>query len=97
RVIEKDESYDYNNRMVGTTSLGYNSNASQATAAFEKKVSIKKTEPRLVLEAGFTQKNWLVTAGYYYTPSRSITLQQPDGSKEYFRNQYLKLGVQVGI
>lgn len=96
-VKEKKDSYDYDNSLVETTISLYNSNPARAAAAFHKKVAIKKMEPLLMLEAGFHKGPWLISAGYYYGATRSITLQQPDGTRDHFRNQYIKLGVQYQL
>lgn len=93
-VKEQKESYDYNNSLIETTTLRYNSNASQAATTFQKKVEIKSFEPRFLFETGLKQGPWLFSAGYYYAVGKSITLQQPNGASQQYNNQYLKLGVQ---
>jgi hypothetical protein len=96
-VKEQRESYDYNNRLFETTTNTYSSGPARVSGTFEKKVAIKSFEPRLILETDFRKGNWLFSAGYFYGTGKSITLQQPNGTSQHYRNQYIKLGVQYRL
>jgi hypothetical protein len=95
-VKEQKESYDYNNRLFETTTNTY-SGPARISGTFEKKVAIKSFEPRLILETDFKRGDWLFSAGYFYGTEKSITLQQPNGTSQHYRNKYIKLGVQYRL
>jgi hypothetical protein len=96
-VKEQKESYDYNNRLFETTTNTYSSGPARISGTFEKKVAIKSFEPRLVLETDFKKGDWLFSAGYFYGTEKSITLQQPNGTSQHYRNKYIKLGIQYRL
>jgi hypothetical protein len=96
-VKEQKESYDYNNRLFETTTNTYSSGPARISGTFEKKVAIKLFEPRLVLETDFKKGDWLFSAGYFYGTGKSITLQQPNGTLQHYRNKYIKLGIQYRL
>ncbi len=54
-IREQKESYDYNNMRMMATTEQYSSTPSQAAAALQKKLEIKKYEPRFVVEANFEE------------------------------------------
>ncbi|HEY9341089.1 MAG TPA: hypothetical protein VIQ23_05880 [Hanamia sp.] len=96
-VKEQKESYDYNNRLFETTTNTYSSGPARIPDTFEKKIDIKAFEPRLILETDFKNGDWLFSAGYFYGTGKSITLQQPNGTSQHYRNKYIKLGIQYKL
>ena len=68
-----------------------------ARAAFQKKVEIKKIEPRFVAEANLQQGHFLFSAGYYYSLEKSIILKDSYNTSRQYRNEYFKLGIQYRI
>ena len=94
-VIAQNERYDFSNSLINTTTVRYNGNQFSPAAAYRQKISIKKTEPRLVIEAGYHCGPVLFTAGYHYAVQKGVVLEQAAGQTSSFRNQYLKLGVQI--
>jgi hypothetical protein len=96
-IKEEKESFDYNNTLASASVSQYNRTPMAAAAAFQKKVEIKKFEPRFVAEANFEQNRFLFSAGYYYAPGKTITVQDGVNSKHEYRNEYFKLGVQYKI
>ena len=96
-IKEEKESFDYNNTLASASVSQYNRTPIAAAAAFQKKVEIKKFEPRFVAEANFQQDRFLFSAGYYYAPGKTITVQDGVNSKHEYRNEYFKLGVQYKI
>lgn len=96
-IKEEKESFDYNNTLASASVSQYNRTPMAAAAAFQKKVEIKKFEPRFVAEVNFEQNRFLFFAGYYYAPGKSITVQDGVNSKHEYRNEYFKLGVQYKI
>ena len=96
-IKEEKESFDYNNTLASASVSQYNRTPMAAAAAFQKKVAIKKFEPRFVAEVNFEQNRFLFSAGYYYAPGKTITVQDGVNSKHEYRNEYFKLGVQYKI
>ncbi|HEU5364398.1 MAG TPA: outer membrane beta-barrel protein, partial [Hanamia sp.] len=96
-IKEEKESFDYNNTLSSATVSQFNRTPMAAAAAFQKKVEIKKFEPRLVAEANFEQHRFLFSAGYYYAPGKTITVQDNYNSSHEYRNEYFKLGIQYKI
>jgi|GEM_PF-1858069 hypothetical protein len=96
-IKEEKESFDYNNTLASASVSQYNRTPMAAAAAFQKKVEIKKFEPRFVAEVNFEQNRFLFSAGYYYAPGKTITVQDGVNSKHEYRNEYFKLGVQYKI
>ncbi len=96
-VKEENESFDYNNQLIASTVSTYGRGPVSTFGAFEKKVKVKSIEPLLVLETDLKKNNWLFSAGYFYGTGKSIMLQQPNGTSRYYRNQYIKLGVQYRL
>lgn len=93
-VKEKEESFDYSNNLIDETTIRYNSNEPLLGASSPQKVDIKGFDPRISLEGNFKKGPWLFSAGYYYGLNKTITLQESNGDKIKYRNQYLKFGVQ---
>jgi len=91
------ESYDYNNTLYSATVDRYNASPMIARAAFQKKIEIKKMEPRLMIETNLQQGPFLFSAGYYYSLDKSIILKDGYNSSHQYRNEYFKLGVQYRI
>ena len=96
-IKEEKESFDYNNTLASASVSQYNRTPMAAADAFQKKVEIKKFEPRFVAEVNFEQNRFLFSAGYYYAPGKTITVQDGVNSKHEYRNEYFKLGVQYKI
>lgn len=96
-VKEQKESYDYNNRLFLITTNTYSGGPARISGTSEKKVAIKAFEPRLVLETDFKSGDWLFSAGYFYGTGKSITLLQPNGTWQHYRNKYIKLGIQYRL
>jgi hypothetical protein len=96
-IKEKKESYDYNNLLFSSTVNLYNPTPARAAAIFQKKVEVKKYEPRLVIETNFNYHNWLFSAGYYYGTGKTITLKDANNMPHHYRNEYFKCGVQYRI
>ena len=96
-IKEEKESFDYNNTLASASVSQYNRTPMAAAAAFQKKVEIKKFEPRFVAEANFEQNRFLFSAGYYYAPGKTITVQDGVNSKHEYRNEYFKFGMQYKI
>ena len=94
-VIAQNERYDFSNSLINTTTVRYNGNQFSPAAAYRQKISIKKTEPRLVIEAGYRCGPVLFTAGYHYALQKGVALEHAAGQTSSFRNQHLKLGVQI--
>ena len=93
-VKEKEESFDYNDNLIETSTLRYNSNQTLMGASSPKKIDIKDFDPRISVEGNFKKDALLFSVGYYYGLNRTITLQESNGDKAKYRNQYLKFGVQ---
>lgn len=96
-IKEVKESYDYNNTLYSATVDRYNASPMIARAAFQKKIEIKKMEPRLIIETNLQQGPFLFSAGYYYSLDKSIILKDGYNSSHQYRNEYFKLGVQYKI
>ena len=58
-ITEEKESFDYNNTLSSASVAQYNRTPMAAAAVFQKKVEIKKFEPRFVAEANFEQHRFL--------------------------------------
>src|SRR6185437_928984 len=96
-IKEEKESFDYNNTLYSASVAQYTTTPVAASAAFQKKVEIKKIEPRFVAEANLQQGHFLFSAGYYYSPDKSIILKDSYNSIRQYRNEYFKLGIQYRI
>lgn len=96
-IKEEKESFDYNNTLASATVAQYNRTPVAATAVFEKKVEIKKFEPRFVAEANYERHRFLFSAGYYYGLGKTITVKDANNSMHEYRNEYFKLGIQYKI
>ena len=95
-IREQRESYDYNNLLFSATVQQYTSTPARAAVVFQKKVEIKKYEPRFVAETNIKEGKWLFSAGYYYGLGKTITLKETNTNRQY-RNEYFKLGIQYRI
>lgn len=96
-IREEKESYDYNNTLNSATVDRYSASPMLAAAAFQKKLEIKKMEPRLIAETSLERGHFLFTAGYYYSLDKSIILKDSYNSSHQYRNEYFKLGIQYRI
>ena len=96
-IKEEKESFDYNNTLYSASVAQYTATPVAASAAFQKKVEIKKIEPRFVAEANLQQGHFLFSAGYYYSLNKSIILKDSYNSSRQYRNEYFKLGIQYRI
>ncbi len=96
-IKEEKESFGYNNVLYSATVAQYNTTPMAARAAFQKKVAIKKSEPRFVAEANFHQGHFLFSAGYYYSLEKSIILKDGYNSSHQYHNEYFKLGIQYRV
>lgn len=96
-IKEVKESYDYNNTLYSATVARYNATLMGARAAFQKKVEIKKMEPRFIVETNLQKGPLLFSAGYYYSLDKSIILKDSYNSSHEYRNEYFKLGIQYRI
>ncbi|MEO6838913.1 MAG: outer membrane beta-barrel protein [Ginsengibacter sp.] len=94
KIKEESESFDYNNRLYSATVNQYSASPMVARAAFEKKLEIKKMEPRFIVETNLQQGRFLFSAGYYYSLEKSIILKEDYNSSRQYRNEYFKLGIQ---
>ncbi|HEY5392215.1 MAG TPA: outer membrane beta-barrel protein [Hanamia sp.] len=95
-IKEEKQSYDYNNTLASATVSVYNSTP-RAAAVFERKLEIKKFEPRFVIETNCHIKDFLISAGYHYGLGKTITLKDSYNSTHQYRNEYFKLGIQYRI
>ena len=95
-IKEEKQSFDYNNTLASATVSVYNSTP-RAAAVFERKLEIKKFEPRFVIETNCRLKNFLISAGYHYGLGKTITLKDSYNSTHQYRNEYFKLGIQYRI
>jgi len=96
-IKEVKESFDYNNTLYSASVAQYNASPMGARAAFQKRVEIKKMEPRFIAETSLQQGHFLFSAGYYYSLDKSIILKDNYNSRHQYRNEYFKLGVQYRI
>ncbi|MEO8822004.1 MAG: outer membrane beta-barrel protein [Ginsengibacter sp.] len=96
-IKEVKESFDYNNTLYSATVDQYNATPMGARAAFQKKVEIKKMEPRFIAETNLQQGNFLFSAGFFYSLEKSIILKDGYNSSHQYRNEYFKLGIQYRI
>jgi hypothetical protein len=96
-IKEEKESFGYNNMLYSASVAQYNTTPMAARAVFQKKVAIKKAEPRFVAEANLHQGHFLFSAGYYYSLENSIILQDGYNSSHHYRNEYFKLGIQYRL
>jgi len=96
-IKEEKESFDYNNTLASASVAQYNRTPMAAAAVFQKKVAIKKFEPRFVAEANFEQRRFLFSCGYYYGLGKTITVKDANNSIHEYRNEYFKLGIQYKI
>jgi len=96
-IKEEKESFDYNNTLYSASVSQYTATPMAARAAFQKKVEIKKIEPRFVAEANLLQGHFLFSAGYYYSLEKSIILNDSYNTSRQYRNEYFKLGIQYRI
>ena len=95
-IKEEKQSFDYNNTLASATVSVYNSTP-RAAAVFERKLEIKKFEPRFVIETNCHIKDFLISAGYHYGLGKTITLKDSYNSTHQYRNEYFKLGIQYRI
>lgn len=96
-IKEVKKSFDYNNTLYSATVDQYTASPMGARAAFQKRVEIKKMEPRFIAETNLQRGNFLFSAGYYYSLDKSIILKDRYNSSHQYRNEYFKLGVQYKI
>jgi hypothetical protein len=96
-IKEEKESFDYNNTLASASVAQYNRTPMAAAAVFQKKVEIKKLEPRFVAEANFEQNRFLFSCGYYYGLGKTIIVKDANNSRHEYRNEYFKLGIQYKI
>lgn len=96
-VKEVKESYDYNENITATSIERYVAMGTTGTQALKNKLTIKKWEPGLVLETTYKKGPVLFSAGFHYGLSPSITIKNPNGITNHFKNDYFKLGVQYRI
>jgi hypothetical protein len=96
-IIEEKESFDYSNTLFSASVAQFNSTPTRAAAVFQKKVIIKKYEPRFIAETNFHHGKWLFSAGYYYGLGKTITLREVDNSTHQYRNEYFKFGIQYNL
>jgi hypothetical protein len=97
KIKEEKESFGYNNTLYAATVDQYNASLMIARAAFQKKLEIKKIDPRFILETNFEKGSFLFSAGYYYSLDKTIILKDGYNSSHQYRNEYFKLGVQYRI
>ncbi|MGN6532001.1 MAG: outer membrane beta-barrel protein [Ginsengibacter sp.] len=96
-IKEEKQSFDYNNTLASASVAQYNRTPMAAAAVFQKKVEIKKFEPRFVVEANFEKNHFLFSCGYYYGLDKTITVKDANNSNHEYRNEYFKLGIQYKI
>jgi hypothetical protein len=96
-IKEQKEGFDYNNIRIQSTVQQFSASPSGVPSGFQKKVEVKKFEPRLVAETNFRQGRFLLSFGYYYGIGKTIVLKDAVNSSHQYRNEYFKLGVQYGI
>lgn len=96
-IKEEKESFNYNNTLASASAYQYNRSPMAAAAVFQKKVEIKKFEPRFIAETNFEQHRFLFSAGYYYGLGKTITVKDANNSSHEYRNEYFKLGIQYKI
>ncbi len=96
-VKEVEESYDYNENLTATSVERFVGISTYGAQALKNKITIKKWEPRLVLETTFKTGPLLLSAGYHYGLSSSITIKEPNGTTNHFKNEYFKVGVQYQL
>jgi hypothetical protein len=97
KIKEEKESFGYNNTLYAATVDQYNASPMIARAAFQKKLEIKKIDPRFVIETNFEKGSFLFSAGYYYSLDKTIILKDGYNSSHEYRNEYFKLGLQYRI
>ena len=97
KIKEEKESFDYNNTLYSATVDQYSASPMIARAAFQKKLEIKKMEPRFILETNLQQGSFLFSAGFFYSLDKSIILNDGYNSSHQYRNEYFKLGIQYRI
>ena len=97
KIKEEKESFGYNNTLYAATVDQYNASPMIARAAFQKKLEIKKIDPRFILETNFEKGSFLFSAGYYYSLDKTIILKDGYNSSHQYRNEYFKLGLQYRI
>ena len=95
-IKEEKQSFDYNNTLASATISVYNTTP-RAAAVFERKLEIKKFEPRFVIETNCHINHFLISAGYHYGLGKTITLKDSYNSTHQYRNEYFKLGIQYRI
>ncbi len=96
-IKEEKQSFDYNNTLASASVAQYNRSPMAAAAVFQKKVEIKKFEPRFVVEANFEKNHFLFSCGYYYGLDKTIIVKDASNSSHEYRNEYFKLGIQYKI
>lgn len=96
-IKEEKESFDYNNTRAFASAALYNRTPMAVAADFQKKVEIKKLEPRFVAEANFEQQRFLFSCGYYYGLGKTITVKDANNNTHEYRNEYFKFGIQYKI
>ena len=89
-IKEEKQSFDYNNTLASATISVYNTTP-RAAAVFERKLEIKKFEPRFVIETNCHINHFLISAGYHYGLGKTITLKDSYNSTHQYRNEYFKL------
>ncbi|MGN6297089.1 MAG: outer membrane beta-barrel protein [Ginsengibacter sp.] len=97
KIKEEKESFGYNNALYAATVDQYNASPMIARAAFQKKLEIKKIDPRFIVETNFEKGSFLFSAGYYYSLDKTIILKDGYNSSHEYRNEYFKLGLQYKI
>ncbi len=98
RIREENENYDLNNSIVSATTMQYSASAGQlaASPSLHEKVTLKKTEARLMAEVSLLRSRWLFSAGYYYSTGKNIELKDAGGDYLY-RNEYVKFSVEYQL
>lgn len=97
KIKETEKTYDYNENLTATN-LDRNLIISTLAAPAKKdKISLKKWNPGMVLETTFKTGSFLISAGYHYGLSPSITTVEANGTTKNFKNEYFKVGIQYQV
>lgn len=95
-IKEEKQSFDYSNTLAAATVSQYSSTPRAATL-FQRKLEIKKFEPRFVLETSYQLNHFLLSAGYHCAIGKTISLKDSYNTMHQYRNEYFKIGIQYQI
>ena len=93
-VKETEKNYDYNENITATNVDRNITVGTLAAPAIKDKISLKKWDPRMVLETTVKSGPLLFSAGYHYGLAPSISTDEANGTTNHFRNEYFKVGIQ---